>query len=271
MASGVEVAGSVVSLIDAALRIVQEARKARHRVLGIPTTLDNVSKQLDSIEKSLTLVREERNLQNLAIEQQLQTISQVADELKQFYDGLSLVQQRSSTSKFIRSLRVGDREEKGLEAILKRLDTAKGDLIIRILVAHVGVVGNLQDGMRVAYNELAETNANVKHVLGVNMVLWERIENRDRASDGTVPIFPVDLESLEAPRFNTSAQAVQNSIYGNKGVSYVMTGNVGVESSYRAAPRTNAITNNDFGQDGKVMTGDMGGSAAESFNQNFWK
>ncbi|KAM0501801.1 hypothetical protein ACHAP8_004096 [Fusarium lateritium] len=248
MASGVEVAGSVVSLIDAALRIVQEARKARHRVLGIPTTLDNVSKQLDSIEKSLTLVREERNLQNLAIEQQLQTISQVADELK-----------------------VGDREEKGLEAILKRLDTAKGDLIIRILVAHVGVVGNLQDGMRVAYNELAETNANVKHVLGVNMVLWERIENRDRASDGTVPIFPVDLESLEAPRFNTSAQAVQNSIYGNKGVSYVMTGNVGVESSYRAAPRTNAITNNDFGQDGKVMTGDMGGSAAESFNQNFWK
>ncbi|KAH7003955.1 hypothetical protein EDB82DRAFT_532345 [Fusarium venenatum] len=253
-ALGVEVAGSVVSLIDAALRIVQEARKARHRVLGIPTTLDNVSKQLDSIEESLTLVREERNLQNLAIEQQLQTITQ-----------------RSSTSKFIRSLRVGDHEEKSLEAILKRLDTAKGDLIIRILVAHVGVVGNFQDGMRVAYNELAETNANIQRVLGVKMALWERIENRDRALDGTVPVFTADLESLEAPRFKTSAQAVQNSIYGNKGVSYVMTGNVGVKSNYRAAPRTNAITNDGFGQDGKVMTGDIGGAAAESFNQNFWK
>lgn len=50
-----------------------------------------------------------------------------------------------------------------------------------------------------------------------------------------------------------------------------MTGNVGVETNYQAAPRTNAITNNDFGKDGKVMTGDMGGAAAESFNQNFWK
>ncbi|KAG8676672.1 hypothetical protein FPOAC1_002679 [Fusarium poae] len=271
MASGVEVAGSVISLIDAALRIVQEARKARHRVSGIPTTLDNVSKHLDSLEKSLTLVRGERSLQNLAIEQQLQTITQVAEELKRFYDELSLVQQRSSSSKFIRSLRMGDREEKSLEGILKRLDTAKDDLTIRILVAHVGIVGNFQDGMRVAYNELAKTNANVHRVLNVNMALWERIQNRDRALDGTVPVSLADLESLEAPRFNTSSQAVQNSIHGNKGVAYVMTGNVGVESDYRAAPRTNAITNNDFGQDGKVMTGDMGGTAAESFNKNFWK
>jgi hypothetical protein len=171
----------VISLIDAALRIVQEARKARHRVSGIPTTLDNVSKHLDSLEKSLTLVRGERSLQNLAIEQQLQTITQVAEELKRFYDELSLVQQRSSSSKFIRSLRMGDREEKSLEGILKRLDTAKDDLTIRILVAHVGIVGNFQDGMRVAYNELAKTNANVHRVLNVNMALWERIQNRDRA------------------------------------------------------------------------------------------
>jgi hypothetical protein len=50
-----------------------------------------------------------------------------------------------------------------------------------------------------------------------------------------------------------------------------MMGNVGVESNYRAAPRTNAITNNEFGQNGKIMTGDMGGAAAASFNDNFWK
>uniref|UniRef100_A0A4E9EIZ5 NACHT-NTPase and P-loop NTPases N-terminal domain-containing protein n=1 Tax=Gibberella zeae TaxID=5518 RepID=A0A4E9EIZ5_GIBZA len=271
MASGVEVAGSIVSLIDAALRIVNEARKARHRVLGIPTTLDNVSKQLNSIEESLTLVREERNLQSFAIEQQLQTIAQVAEELRQFYDRLSLVQQRSSTSKFVRSLRMGDREEKELEGILKRLDTAKGDLTVRILVAHVGVVGNFHDGFRVAYDVLAETNLNVQRVLGVNMALLEVVENRDRKLDGTIPVVAAELEALEAPRFDASSEVVQNSIYSNKGVGFVMTGNVGVETNYQAAPRTNAITNNDFGKDGKVMTGDMGGAAAESFNQNFWK
>lgn len=119
-------------------------------------------------------------MQSFAIEQQLQTIAQVAEELRQFYDRLSLVQQRSSTSKFVRSLRMGDREEKELEGILKRLDTAKGDLTVRILVAHVGVVGNFHDGFRVAYDVLAETNLNVQRVLGVNMALLELVENRDR-------------------------------------------------------------------------------------------
>ncbi|RGP63045.1 hypothetical protein FSPOR_8845 [Fusarium sporotrichioides] len=271
MASGVEVAGSVVSLIDAALRIVKEVRKARHRVSELPTTLDHVSKQLNSIEESLTLVREERNLQNLAIEQQLQTIAQVAEELRQFYDRLSLVQQRSSTSKFDRSLRVCDREEKDLEGILKRLNTANIELTTRIIVAHVGVVGNFQDGLRVAYDVLAETNSNVQRVLGVNMALWQRIENRDRAIDGTVHVDAADLEALETLRLDASTQAVQNSIHNNENVSYVMTGNVGVGSDYRAAPRTNAITNNKFGQGGKVMTGDLEGAAAESFNENFWK
>jgi hypothetical protein len=150
--------------------------------LGIPATLDNVSKQLNGIEESLTLVRDERNLQNLAIEQQLEAIAKVAEDLRQFYDRLSLVQQRSSTSKFVHSLRVGDREEKELEGILKRLDTAKSDLTMRILVAHVGVVGNFQNGFRVAYNVLAETNSNVQRVLGVNMALLELVESRDRAS-----------------------------------------------------------------------------------------
>lgn len=151
-------------------------------MLGIPATLDNVSKQLNSVEDSLTLVRDERNLQNLAIEQQLQTIAQVVEELKRFYDRLSLVQQKSSTSRYVHSLRVGDREEKDLEGILKRLDTAKGDLTIRILVSHVGVVGNFQDGFRVAYDVLAETNSNVQRVLGLNMALLELVRNRELAS-----------------------------------------------------------------------------------------
>jgi hypothetical protein len=62
-------------------------------------------------------------------------------------------------------------------------------------------------------------------------------------------------------------------IYNNItfGQARIMTGNVGVEYWRRIAGRKVTIANNKFGQDVRIMTGDQGGDAAKSFNDNFWK
>ncbi|KAM5353837.1 hypothetical protein ACJ41O_000487 [Fusarium nematophilum] len=293
MTSGVEAAGSVVALIDVALSIVKEARNAQYRVRGTPETLDDGSKQLSSLEGSLSLVQSETSLQTGPVEQQIRSISQVSKELKLFYERLAAVQQRSSTSQFFHALGSGDREKEELQGILDRLDRAQNGLGMRILVTHVGLLGSFQDGFRVAYDVLVETNNRVKEVLGANLALMELVRDRPVQQPGeeipiestlkeppanllllrdrTIPLIAGELESLEPPNIGEGVQMTRNSIHRNTGVGYVMTGNVGMQSGHQSTPRVNTIADNDFGKDGRIMTGDLGGEAAASFNQAFWK
>ncbi|KAJ4260656.1 hypothetical protein NW762_007400 [Fusarium torreyae] len=174
-------AASVLTLINAALFTVKEIQKVHHRVSGTSASLDNISKQLNTLERSLSLIRNETSLQNQdGIEQQIQSVINLSTELKGFHDHLSLVYQRSSTSQFVHALRSGSREERYLEGILKRLDTANNDLTMRILIAQVGVVRYFQGGFRVAYNVLEQINARVKQVLGMNLALLELVRNREQ-------------------------------------------------------------------------------------------
>jgi len=81
------------------------------------------------------------------------------------------VKQRKAISHFFHALKSGDKDDRELEGILKRLDRSRDELVRRISVAQVGLVGNLKDGFRVAFDVLMETNKKVKEVLGTNLVL----------------------------------------------------------------------------------------------------
>lgn len=63
------------------------------------------------------------------------------------------------------------------------------------------------------------------------------------------------------------------SIYDNitEGQARIMDGDVGVEQWHRRAKRKAIINNNHFKGDVTIMTGDVGGVAAEKFMDNFWK
>lgn len=47
------------------------------------------------------------------------------------------------------ALRNGDKDDKELRGILSCLDRAREELVERILVAQVGMIGNLRDGFRI--------------------------------------------------------------------------------------------------------------------------
>jgi hydrogenase maturation factor len=98
-------------------------------------------------------------------------------------------------------------------------------------------------------------------------------------ADGTIALDDDDAESLhlvDQKRSGTGGAAATDEdetlIYDNitLGQARIMTGNVGVENWRIIARRKVTITNNKFGQDVRIMTGDQGGDAAKSFNDNFW-
>jgi chromosome segregation ATPase len=179
------VTASVVSLIGSTITLIQQVRNARDRVKGASKTLDSLSKQLESLNRSLSLVRDEKALQTAAVEQQVRAIAEVAEELRSSLDALAAEQQKRSIPQLIHSLKAGDKEDKQLADILGRLDRARDLLALQVSVAQVGVVGNLKEGFSVAFGMLMDTNKKVNAVLGTNLVLAERLQNRELQQTGT--------------------------------------------------------------------------------------
>jgi len=273
------VAASIVGLVDVALKVFQQIRTARDNVQAASKTLNNVSRQLEALVQSLSLVKGEERLQTDAIERKVREIIKVAEELRDFFETLQVQQQKRAARRFMHAIASGAKEEKELEGILSRLDSERDDLILRISVAQVGVVGNLDDGFRVVVNILREINEKVKDKLGVDLVIAKRLgETRLQQAGGEVPLndTSIDLLGLPAPQGQagslSSLDTDTTSIYDNVtlGQARIMTGNVGVENWRQASGRKTTIAGNEFQGRVVIMTGDMGGSAAADFNSNFW-
>ncbi|KAF5694438.1 hypothetical protein FDENT_1167 [Fusarium denticulatum] len=284
MAEAIGTAASIIGIIGAAFTVIQEIRNARGRVRGTSETLDNISKHLDAIGESLSLVREEERLQTARVEMQVKAITDVATELRSFLDNLAARQREKTMSQFFHALKSGDKDDQKLQSILDQLDRARNELGLRISVAQVGLLGNLQDGFRVAFGVLEQINTRVNKVLGINLALMDIVKNRalqqtGQTADGFIPVNAADVLAMgtSAPdnttSMNSSNESRETNIYGNVtlGQARIMTGNIGVEGWHKMAGRKTTITNNQFGHDVRIITGDVGGEAARGFNESFWK
>lgn len=90
-------------------------------------------------------------MQTVNVLQQVRCIKTVADEAKVFFDRLAAEQQRSSGRRFVHALKSGGKEDTELRKLFDRLDRARDELVLRISVAQVGLIGSQQDGFRVAF------------------------------------------------------------------------------------------------------------------------
>jgi hypothetical protein len=175
---------SVIALLGTAFTLIQQVRDARGKVRDASKTLDSMSSMLQNLEKSLTLVRDEKALQTAVVTEQVTTIGEVIKELVAFLDALGAELQKRAIQQLIHAFQSGDIEDKQLQGILDRLDRARDELVLRISVAQVGLVGNLNDGFQVAFGILMETNKKVAEVLGTNLTLAEQLKGRSPQKTG---------------------------------------------------------------------------------------
>lgn len=78
----------------------------------------------------------------------------------------------------IHAIAAGSEDEKRIASIFSRVENARSELTLRILVAQVGLIGSLNDGFRVASLTLAEVNDKVNSCLGTNLVLADMARGR---------------------------------------------------------------------------------------------
>jgi len=178
-------ASSFVTLLGTAITLVRQVQKARESANRTSKTLDNTARQLSTLVSTLSLVKEQDRLQTASVGQQLQAIIEIAEELKAFFNKTTAGQQRTPIRQFFNAFKSGDEDSKELADIFDRLDRERLELILRISLAQVGLVGNLQDGFRVALSVLQETNADVKQILGRDLYLATLVDGRQDRQTGT--------------------------------------------------------------------------------------
>lgn len=180
-------ASAVVSLLETAISLVKTIQAARRQVKELPKTLSDTSTQLEGLVQSLNLVKSEPALQTASVMVQVEAIIDVAEELRDLLEKLLKRQEKSSGRQMMHVITSGDEDEKLITSIVSRVDSARAELTLRIVVAQVGLIGNLNDGFRVASITLAEVNEKVNGCLGSNLVLADM--TRGRAPDaGKSPV-----------------------------------------------------------------------------------
>ncbi|KAM7208474.1 hypothetical protein V8F20_001155 [Naviculisporaceae sp. PSN 640] len=287
MAAVIGTTAAIVGLLNTALTLVQQIRSAWDRVNGNSKALQDVCEQLDSISTSLELVRDESRLHTAEVEAQVSSITAVMEELKTFFDGLRIEQEKSKLRQFGHAVKSGDKDDKKLAGINSRLSGARQELVLRISVVHVGLTGNLQDGFQVAQRVVMEINENVKRALGTQLRIAEMLEARSLTTAEVVTLREEEVEELGL-RYDQSSGARQsgddktagaadetNNLNWHKNTTgddpKLLVGNLGLDESEKAAVVKASITNSKFGKGLGVTVGTVGKEGAQSFNENFWR
>ncbi|KAG8162431.1 hypothetical protein KVR01_008196 [Diaporthe batatas] len=284
MAAEIGTASAVISLLETAISLVRTIQTARKQVKDLPKVLSDTSAQLEGLVQSLILVKSEPNLQTASVMLQVTAIIDVAEELRDVLKTLRERQEKSSGRQMMHAITAGNEDEKKIAGIVSRVDSARSELTLRIMVAQVGLIGSLSDGFRVASLTLAEVNAKVNSCLGRDLVLANMTRGRAPDADGTVELLQEEVTKLglidqpqpsDAPDSGRRGPSVpeQNSrIYGNITLDQarIMTGDVGA-GNWQSISRVNEVANNRFGKDTRIMTGSVGPEAASAFMENFWK
>jgi hypothetical protein len=179
-----------VSLLETAISSVRTIQTARRQVKELPKTLSDTSTQLEGLVQSLTLVKSEPNLQTASVMVQVTAIIGVAEEVRDVLETSRKRQEKSSGRQMMHALATGNEDEKQITSVARRLDSVRSELMLRIVVAQVGLIGSLSDGFRVAALTLADVNAKVNNCLGTNLILAEM--TRGRVPDAGKPFTTVE-------------------------------------------------------------------------------
>ncbi|KAH7009598.1 hypothetical protein EDB80DRAFT_713561 [Ilyonectria destructans] len=266
-----ETATAVGSLIGQAITLIQHIQTARERVKGASMALNNVSSQLDTVSKSLTLVQSEPRLKNTAVDEQVQQVVAMAEELRLFFDELETRQLKGAAFQTFHALKEGDKADKRLSDIMSRLSFARDELSLRISLVNVGITGNMHDGFRVAINVVMQINEKVTKALGMQLIMVETLKNRQLAptSSQVVELEDSDIEALglrdralEQAAENNNCGATtgscltwtDNEVGGNAGIA---AGNIGytAEENQAMAPVKATVTKNKFGEGLRFISG----------------
>ncbi|RYP92470.1 hypothetical protein DL770_001416 [Monosporascus sp. CRB-9-2] len=140
-------AAAVVQLLAQVIDLWQQIDTARDSVKTAPKVFDDTKAHASNLRDIIREVECRPELHTAAIHAQIQQVEVVASELDQILKAMAQRQRKSALRQGLRALGRAARDEAKLDDVLKRLERAKADLMLRISVVHVGMSGEMAEIM----------------------------------------------------------------------------------------------------------------------------
>ncbi|KAI0206107.1 hypothetical protein F4808DRAFT_192089 [Astrocystis sublimbata] len=138
-------AASVGQLLAQAIGLWQQFESARDIVKTAPQVLANTSANLANLSDIVLEIRHKPELCTPEIHAQINIIGTIATEICQRLEVMARIQSRSILRQRLRAFSRGPRDEAKLADVLRQLEAAKVELVIRMHLAHVSITGKLAD------------------------------------------------------------------------------------------------------------------------------
>ncbi|KAI1411766.1 hypothetical protein F5Y13DRAFT_164994 [Hypoxylon sp. FL1857] len=194
---GVSSAAAVVQLVAQVIELWQHIDMARESVRSAPKVFEDTKTQAQSLFEILETVKRRSELHTAEIHAQVERINAVATELHKMLEVMSIRQRKSPLRQGLHALVRAEKDDAKLHDVLKRLDMAKGNLMLHISMVNTGIAGELRDSFANRAPEIS------------NRLFLEKNESWGNAKQINGVI------GLETSRVSTMARVMENEAHGN--------------------------------------------------------
>jgi hypothetical protein len=165
---------STNELISHGLDTIKNVRNTQIKVQGTYKALDGVVTMLATAESIFILVKDTYELQTDASRKQIEAAIRLIQKL----DSIFTKPTGSSMKPSQHRLKDDNSYDTQLNDIYSRFDGALQQVSLQVLGITVGLSGSQEEGYRVAFNTLNETNTKVRQVFGENLAFMDFLLQR---------------------------------------------------------------------------------------------
>jgi hypothetical protein len=138
------VASSVAQLLEGAIRVLKRVRKAYERHQNLAEVLDKHALEIENINAIVRAIVDEDALQTAVVTSELEKLHAIGAKLVNCLEELD-PRNKGKVRQLAHQLVHGTKEEETLAYIMRSLDRAKADLILRVQLANVGLTRMVHD------------------------------------------------------------------------------------------------------------------------------
>jgi hypothetical protein len=140
------VLSATAQLLDQAIRVLGRIRKARQRQKTLLDVLAQNEGELSSVKSLIGIIQDEESLRTASVCAEVVRLRDVQDKLVKLLVQLD-PRLKTPVLQFAHQLKNGSSDESKLYAIMNELGQVKSMLLLRIQVANVGVMRDVQQGL----------------------------------------------------------------------------------------------------------------------------
>ncbi|RAK72390.1 uncharacterized protein BO72DRAFT_463071 [Aspergillus fijiensis CBS 313.89] len=216
--SGLDVAVSVLSLIEASISLIGQLHDAYTRQKEHASLLAGYEEELRSAQSIIQVVADEPDLQTAEISAQLVRTEALVQKLVDLLRSLSAENHpRSAARQFFHQLTQGSRDEKALSALVDQIYRAKADLTVLIQVAGVGLVRTTDNTLAANTEIINRVDRHIREVLGDGrgLMIGRLIPDGEADAKREIPLSREEVAAVMGPPEGSSSSSSTERIIEN--------------------------------------------------------